>query len=53
VIDTARIYHDELPPRALDWSLVQALLRSIDRSSKSGWRDYAILHLLADCGPAR
>jgi integrase/recombinase XerD len=45
-----RAYHDELPPRALDWSLVQALLRSIDRSSKSGWRDYALLHLLAHYG---
>lgn len=50
VIDTPRAYHDELPPRALDWSLVQALLRSIDRSSKSGWRDYALLHLLAHYG---
>jgi integrase/recombinase XerD len=50
VIDTPRIYHDELPPRALDWSLVKALLRSIDRSSKSGWRDYTILHLLAHYG---
>ena len=50
VIDTPRAYHDELPPRALDWSLVQALLRSIDRSSKSGWRDYALLHLLGHYG---
>jgi site-specific recombinase XerD len=50
VIDTPRAFHDELPPRALDWPLVQALLRSIDRSSRSGWRDYAILHLLAHYG---
>jgi site-specific recombinase XerD len=50
VIDTPRTYHGELPPRALDWPLVQALLRSIDRSSRSGWRDYAILHLLAHYG---
>ena len=50
VIDTPRVYQDELPPRALDWSLVQALLRSIDRTSKSGWRDHAILHLLAHYG---
>ena len=50
VIDAPRAHLDELPPRALDWSLVQALLRSIDRSSRSGWRDYTILHLLAHYG---
>jgi integrase/recombinase XerD len=50
VIDAPRAHLDELPPRALDWSLVQALLRSIDRSSRSGWRDYTMLHLLAHYG---
>jgi len=50
VIDTPRTYRGELPPRALEWSAVQALLRSIDRSSKSGERDYAILHLMAHYG---
>jgi integrase/recombinase XerD len=50
VIDTPCASPDELPPRALDWPLVQALLRSVDRSSRSGWRDYAILHLLAHYG---
>jgi integrase/recombinase XerD len=50
VIDTPRIHCDELPPRALAWPLVQALLRSIKRSSRSGWRDYAILHLMAFYG---
>jgi site-specific recombinase XerD len=50
VIDTPRTYQDELPPRALKWSVVQALLHSIDRSSRSGWRDYAILHLMAHYG---
>jgi site-specific recombinase XerD len=50
VIDTPRAFHDELPPRAIAWPVVQALLRSIDRSSRSGWRDYAILHLLAHYG---
>ncbi|HEY0939011.1 MAG TPA: tyrosine-type recombinase/integrase [Steroidobacter sp.] len=49
-IDTPRTYRGELPPRALDWSAVQALLRSIDRGSKSGERDYAILHLMAHYG---
>jgi site-specific recombinase XerD len=50
VIDTPRAFHGELPPRALAWPLVQALLRSIDRSSRSGWRDYVVLHLLAHYG---
>lgn len=50
VIDTPRIYRDEMPPRALPWELVQRLLRSVDRSSKAGWRDYVILHLMAFYG---
>lgn len=50
VIDAPRAYRGELPPRALAWPLVQRLLRSIDRSSQLGWRDYAILHLMAHYG---
>jgi len=50
VIDSVRVHSDELPPRALAWPLVQKLLHSIDRSSRSGWRDYAILHLMAHYG---
>jgi site-specific recombinase XerD len=50
VIDAPRVYRGELPPRALAWSLVQRLLRSVDRSSRLGWRDYAILHLMAHYG---
>jgi site-specific recombinase XerD len=50
VIDTPRTYRGELPPRALEWPAVQALLRSIDRDSPSGERDYAILHLMAHYG---
>jgi integrase/recombinase XerD len=49
-IDTPRTYRDELMPRALPWRTVQALLASIDRSGKSGWRDYCILHLIAHYG---
>ena len=49
-IDTPRTYRGELPPRALDWGLVQELLSSIDRASRTGWRDYAILHLMAHYG---
>jgi integrase/recombinase XerD len=50
VIDSPRAHADEVPPRALAWPLVQALLRSVDHSSRSGWRDYTILHLMAHYG---
>ena len=49
-IDTPRTYRDELPPRALPWAQVAALLRSVDRSSRAGWRDAAVLHLMAYYG---
>jgi len=49
-IDTPRTYRGERPPRALPWPLIQQLLASIDRAEKSGWRDYAILHLMAHYG---
>ncbi len=49
-IDTPRTYRDELPPRALPWPLVQGLLSSIDRRSKGGYRDHAMLHLMAHYG---
>lgn len=49
-IDTPRTYRGELPAKALDWALVQKLLRSIDLASRTGWRDYVILHLMAHYG---
>jgi integrase/recombinase XerD len=49
-IDTPRTYRGELPPRALDWTLVRKLLASVDRKSRNGWRDYVILHLMAYYG---
>lgn len=49
-IDTPRTYRGEQPPRALPWAQVTALLRSVDRSSKAGWRDAVILHLMAYYG---
>jgi integrase/recombinase XerD len=49
-IDTPRTYRGELPPRALDWTLVRKLLASVDRKSPNGWRDHAILHLMAYYG---
>jgi site-specific recombinase XerD len=41
---------DELPPRALDWRLIQKLLRSVDRTEPGGWRDLMMLHLMAHYG---
>ena len=49
-IDSPRVYRDELPPRALPWAMVQALLQSIDRGQSTGWRDYTILYLMAHYG---
>jgi integrase/recombinase XerD len=49
-IDTPRAYRGELLPRALEWSAVQRLLRSINRRTGTGERDYAILHLMAHYG---
>lgn len=43
-------FRDELPPRALDWRLIQKLLRSVDRTSPGGWRDFMMLHLMAHYG---
>jgi len=49
-IDTPRVYRNEQLPRALSWETVQALLRSIDRSTPLGLRDYAIFSLIATYG---
>jgi integrase len=49
-IDTPRVYRLERLPRALPWSQVQALLRSIDRRQPHGLRDYTMLFLMAACG---
>jgi site-specific recombinase XerD len=49
-IDTPRTYRGERPPRAMPWPLIHQLLHSIDRAGKAGWRDYAILHLMAHYG---
>jgi integrase/recombinase XerD len=49
-IDTPRVYRDELPPRALPWSTVLALVGSVPRTNAMGWRDYAILHLMSHYG---
>jgi site-specific recombinase XerD len=49
-IDTPRVYRQEQLPRALRWDTVRALLESIDRTTASGRRDYAMLLLIATYG---
>ena len=49
-IDQPTGLRNELPPRALDWRLTQRLLSSIDRTDRSGWRDFMMLHLMAHYG---
>ena len=49
-IDSPRVYRGEVPPRAIPWATVQALLQSIDRKQSTGWRDYTILYLMAHYG---
>jgi integrase/recombinase XerD len=49
-IDTPRLYRLEQLPRALPWETVRTLLRSIDRTSPMGLRDYAIFLLIATYG---
>lgn len=49
-IDTPRVYRDEQLPRSLPWESVGTLLRSIDRTSRLGLRDYTMLLLIATYG---
>jgi integrase/recombinase XerD len=50
LIDKPVGLRNELPPRALDWELIQRLLSSIDRTDRGGWRDFMMLHLMAHYG---
>jgi len=49
-MDKPRLYQLEQLPRALPWETVRALLRSIDRASAKGLRDYAMFLLIATYG---
>ena len=49
-IDTPRLYRLEQLPRSLPWDTVTALLKSIDRKSAMGLRDYAMFLLIATYG---
>jgi integrase/recombinase XerD len=49
-IDRPRHFRDERPPRAVPWDLAQKLLQSIDRRTRMGSRDHAILYLMTHFG---
>lgn len=49
-IDTPRIYREEKLPHFLEWETVEALMKSIDRKSAIGKRDYAMLLLIVTYG---
>ncbi len=49
-VESPRIYRDERLPHALPWETVRTFLRSIDRTTPKGRRDYAIFLLIATYG---
>jgi len=49
-IDSPRCYRLEKLPRALPWKQLTALLRSIERSTPMGHRDFALLYIAAYYG---
>lgn len=49
-IDTPRVYREERLPRSVPWETVLAFLRSIDRSTPMGRRDYAMFMLVITYG---
>jgi integrase/recombinase XerD len=49
-IDRPRVYKMEKLPRTLRWKTVQALLRSIPKTTAKGRRDYTMLFLMAAYG---
>ena len=49
-IDTPRLYRLEQLPRAIPWETVRTLLKSVDRTSPMGLRDYAMFLLIATYG---
>jgi len=48
--DTPRIYRLEQLPRSLPWGTVRAFLRSIDRATPQGLRDYTMFFLITTYG---
>ncbi len=50
LIERAAGFRHAQPPRAIKWTLIQRFLRSIDRKTVTGWRDFMFLHLMAHYG---
>lgn len=50
LVTNPRCYRLESIPCVLRWDKVQKVLNSVNRSTKTGLRDYAILMLLSNCG---
>jgi integrase len=49
-VESPRVFRGERLPRALSWDAVRAVLRAVDRSTRKGRRDYAMLLLVATYG---
>ncbi|MFZ1118684.1 MAG: tyrosine-type recombinase/integrase [Candidatus Binataceae bacterium] len=49
-VTAPRIRRGDTPPRALPWSDVRRIFRAIDRTTRTGRRDYAMLLLMAMYG---
>jgi integrase/recombinase XerD len=50
MIERPRVYRQEQLPRSLPWSTIEAFLRSINRDSPIGKRDYAMFSLMTTYG---
>lgn len=53
LIEFPQSYRHAGLPRSISWEQVEQVLASIDRRSATGKRDYAMMMLLATCGPVK
>jgi len=44
-LDQPVSFRNERPPRALEWRIIQQLLRSIKRTDQTGWRDFMVKYI--------
>lgn len=49
-VKTPVVWTRERPPRSIPWSEIRTILRAIERSSRTGCRDYALLLTMATYG---
>ena len=49
-VATPRVRRNDSPPRAIPWSDVRRILRAINRKTRTGRRDYALLLMMAVYG---